>query len=396
MSSKRIVVNPDVLKWARETAHLAVGDVPKSIVDTERLLKIESGEELPTMVLLEKLAKKYDRSSYTLLGSKIPKDDYLELPFFRQQNKTDYDSALALFIRELQKKQDWARNFLLSEGHVELDFVGTVKLRDNHFSVASKIKDRFNMPSFADFSGKKKKENYFKALKKRVEANNVFVSISGSDKSNNSISLQQAQGFAIVDDVAPFIFVNTKNTINAKIFTLIHEVVHLFIAESGISENSVKFRTSDSYEDKVENFCNMVAGEILMPKDIFVAKFKEGKGMDLYKLIDFLADYFSVSELAICVRLWKLHLIPFDDYSKAYETIDKEIKAFLKRKMDKLKEKKSGGNYYATMAFRNGEMFSQIAYYAYKEDKILGTDLYKLLRIKLDNFGKYNEYFLAV
>jgi Zn-dependent peptidase ImmA (M78 family) len=393
MSSKRIVVNPEVLKWARETAHMGVSDVPKTLISHEKLLKIESGKELPTLSVLEKLAKKYDRALYTLLEGEIPKDDYLELPFFRKLNKTNYDFALALFIRDVQKKQDWARNYLLTEGYGEMDFIGSMKLSDDYKKVANKMKERLSLPSFLNF--RKRKEAYFKAIKEELEKNHIFVSITGSDRANKSIGLEDAQGFAIVDKIAPFIFVNTKNTTNAKIFTVIHETVHLFLAESGISEDSIKFRKPECHEDAVENFCNMVASEVLMPEDIFREKMNEYSGLPLKNRITSLSEYFLVSELAVCVRLWKLKLIEFKVYEQIYSDIKKRIDEFLKEHRKKQKELK-GGNYYASMASKNGKMLSQIAYYAYRENKILGTDLYKLLRIKLDKLNTYNTYFLAV
>jgi Zn-dependent peptidase ImmA (M78 family) len=382
-------INPKVLVWARETAHFGVEDIPKSTIGREKLIEIEAGRELPTLVQLEKLARKYERSLYTLMEQDIPEEDYVTLPFFRRQDKTVYDSALALFIRDIQRKQDWARNYLLSEGFDELDFIGSVNLHDSEKEVAKKIKARLELPSFSNFS---RNDEYLKSIKDNLELNHIFVSITGSNKPNMGISLEDAQGFAVVDQIAPFIFVNTKNTTNAKIFTLIHEVTHLFINESGISEDSIKFRKALCHEDEVENFCNMVTSEVLMPEELFREKFNKTSNLILREKIAVLSKYFLVSELAVCVRLWRLKLLEYKIYADVYSKIQAEINEYLKEFRKKQKES-DGGNYYAMMRSKNGNLLSQLAFYAYKDNKVLGTDLYNILKVKLD---KLNTYFSAI
>lgn len=382
-------INPRVLVWARETAHLRVDDIPESTMTQEKLRKIESGEELPTLAQLEKLARKYERSLYTLMEQDIPEDDYVIIPFFRRQDKTTYNSALTLFIRDIQRKQDWARNYLLSEGYDELDFIGSVNLKSNTKDVARDIKAKLELPSFSNFQNN---NDYFRGIKDNLERNHIFVSIAGSNNPKMSIDLGDAQGFAIVDKIAPFIFVNTKNTTNAKVFTLVHEVAHLFLSESGISEDPIKFRTPECREDKVENFCNIVASEVLMPEDIFREEFSRIPNLALRERIKVLSEHFLISELAICVRLWKLRLMPYEVYQDMYLKIQAEINVFLRTFRKKQKESK-GGNYYAMMRSKNGNLLSQLAFYAYKENKVLGTDLYNILKIKLD---KLNTYFFTI
>ncbi len=389
MSRKLININPNILKWARESAHMEIYEIPKSEISHKKLLEIEKGLASPTFLQLQKLARRYQRPLGVLLGDKIPENDYFFIPFFRRENKTDYDFRLALYIRELQEKQDWARNYLLSEGCDTLSFIGSIQLDDDILKVAEKIKNSLNLPSFQEF---KKNEKYLKALKDALEKLNIFISITGSNKSNKSISLEQAQGFAIVDNIAPFIFVNTKNATNAKIFTLIHEVVHLFLNESGISENPIKDRKPECTEDKIEDFCNSVASEILMPRDIFLKSFEHASG-GLEERIKQLSKYFLISELAICVRLWKLRMITYADYENVYSLIDNRIKKYLKEKAGKQKESKSGGEYYNNMRSKNGELLSKLAFSAYKNGHILTMDISNILSVKT---GNLDRYFLAV
>jgi Zn-dependent peptidase ImmA (M78 family) len=389
MATQRIKINPNLLKWARKTAHLKISDVPKSLISHEKLENIELGKIQPTFVQLQKLARKYDRPLFILMGEKIPKEDYQELPFFRKENKTDYNSPLALFIRDIQKKQEWAKNYLLEDGFPELDFIGSVQLNNNHKLVAQKIINRMSLPSFENFNYTQR-EDFFKVIKKKLEEKNVFVSITGSDKSNRAIDLNEAQGFAIPDDIAPFVFINTKSTINAKIFTIIHELVHLFLNETGISEDVIKFRKIECYEDKIENFCNKVTAEILMPEKIFLKYYKKTKG-DLFQKIEQCSKFFLVSELAVFVRIFQLDLIDLVTFNSTFADIKGRIDFWIKEDIQKKKEAKGGGNYYASMLSKNGFLLSKLAFYAHKEGQFMATDISKLLNIKINNFDNYFE-----
>lgn len=225
------------------------------------------------------------------------------------------------------------------------------------------------------------------ALKQTLEDHNIFISITGSNQSNKSISIEQAQGLAISDPYAPFIFVNSKNTTNARIFTLVHEAVHLFLNESGISEDAIKSRKPDCQEDRIENFCNEVAGEILMPEGPFLSEYQKTSG-SLEGRIKSISKIFLVSELAVCVRLWRLNQISYNEYEDIYLRIWTEIQNYLAKKSTKQKELK-GFDYYNNMRLKNGSLLSFLAYSAYKGGDILVTDLGNILNIKTNNIDRY-------
>jgi Zn-dependent peptidase ImmA (M78 family) len=385
MHSPAININPDILKWARLSAHLELHEIPKTIISSEILAQIEDGLALPTFSQLQKLAKKYERSLGVLMGDVIPENDYLTIPLFRKENKTGYDSALTLYIRDIQDKQDWARNYLISEGNISLDFIGSVSINDDIENVAVKIKERLDFPSYLSFSNN---EKYLQAIRQTFEDHNIFISITGTNQSNKSISIEQAQGFAISDLYAPFIFVNTKLRPNAKIFTLVHEVTHLFLNESGISEDVISYRKPDCDENNIENFCNDVSGEILMRREQFILEFQKSSG-SLEKRIIELSEIFLVSQLAICVRLWRLNQINYSEYNTTYSIIQDKIKKYLDDLAEKQHEQPGGGNYYNNMRMKNGSLLSSLAYSAYKSGDILNMDLGNILNIKTNHIEQY-------
>ena len=384
-----IKVSTKLLIWARETAHLTFDDIPKSLMAPEKLKKIEEGEALLTFTQLKKLSHKYHRPLSTLLDTEIPEDDYAAIPLFRKENRTEYSAPLVSLIRDLQDKQEWARSYLIEEGYTQLDFINSVNTNDDVSKVAQLILKRFNLPSNSDYTYSQR-EDYLKEIRSSLEQNNVFVSITGSDKSNKAISLSQAQGFALSDPYAPFIFLNTNNTVNAKIFTLLHELVHLLLGETGISDEVIKFRKPECREDKIELFCNRVSAEILMPTTEFIASFEE-TNLPIEKKITKLSQEFLVSELAICLRLLHLKIIQYKQFDQLFKAIKEKVDAWMLAQKKKKKEASGGGDYYYSMLSRNGKLLSSLAFGAYKTGQVMPTDISQLLNVKTSNFNKYFE-----
>ena len=386
---KKIAINPKILIWARETAHLKLEEIPASLISHQKLQDIEAGLEQPTLIQLQKLAKKYHRPLYTFFEEHIPQDDnYQVIPLFRKENKTNYQSSLALFLRDVQDKQDWAKNYLIESGATKLDFIGSMNLEDKPKSVAEKIIQRLKLPASTSYNFSQRK-GFLNALKNCLEDHNIFVSITGSYGSK-PITIQQAQGFAVCDSVAPYIFVNTNNSDNAKIFTLLHELVHLFLNETGISDEVVKYRKPECYEDKVELFCNAVAAEILMPEEKFLDFWSE-QNSTLENKITKASQKFLVSELAVCVRIWKLGLISDEEFKKTFADIKTKIQEWFDQQKESKKKNSGGGDYYASMRARNGQLLSKLAFNAYRSGEIMPTEVYGLLKIKMNNFDKYFE-----
>ena len=179
----------------------------------------------------------------------------------------------------------------------------------------------------------------------KAEEHGIFVSRTSFVNPKLILDSEELQGFAIADPFGPFVFVNSKDWNAAQLFTLVHELAHIWIAESGISnEVEIDAKSRDKVHE-VELFCNSVAGSALMPhimiKDIGNNQIKSSK--ELFTL----SRKLGVSTFALLVRALKLNLISHEVYKKLKQEADREFHTFLRKKEEKKllqkEQEKAGG-----------------------------------------------------
>ena len=227
-------------------------------VSAEKIEEWESGTYKTTIRQAQALAKAYKRPFALMFLEEIPKD-FKPLRDFRAKGSKPLSTATLFIIREIQQKQAWISEVLADEGEPKAEFVGRFSLTDDPATVARDILQTFEIdPS-----------NYqFRPIKEwidKAESNGIFISRTSFIHSRMTLDSEEFQGFAIADPQAPFVFINSDDFDAPQLFTLVHELAHLWIAETGISndiEPSLE-RAKDS--DPVELFCNEVAALALMP-----------------------------------------------------------------------------------------------------------------------------------
>lgn len=263
-------VNPEILVWARETAGLTVDEAVEKlgIGDTkrgtgiERLRSLESGNELPTRPLLLKMAQHYRRPILTFYLAAPPRrgdrgEDFRNLP----DGQPPRDRALAdVVVRDISARQSLVRNLLIEEDEDEkLDFVGSARKNEGATELARVIAERigFQLPLFRR---NRSLEEAFTYLRSLVESAGIFVLLVDNLGSHHTeIPIETFRGFAISDNIAPFVAINANDSKGAITFTLLHELCHIWLGQTGVSgQRSVR---------EIEKFCDEVAGEILVPKN---------------------------------------------------------------------------------------------------------------------------------
>jgi Zn-dependent peptidase ImmA (M78 family) len=234
-------------------------------VDQRRIDRWEQTGEI-TFSMAGKMAHK-THAPFGFLYLPAPLQEKLPIQDFRSVSGTRqaYPSPeLRDVLYEAQKRQDWYREYLLDERAEPLDFVGIVRLTDDLESVAGKIRERFGLETQIR-SNATSWDDALRLHIKQVEEAGVLVMRAGVAAGNNRrpLSVQEFRGFALSDKIAPVIFINSKDAKAAQIFTLVHELVHIWLGVSGIS-NLEKTYAPD---ERTERFCNSVAAEVLLPKD---------------------------------------------------------------------------------------------------------------------------------
>jgi Zn-dependent peptidase ImmA (M78 family) len=374
------MIKHDLLLWAVERAHIAIDVLSKKLsIKEEKLQSWLEGEELPTFKQAQKLANALQVPFGYLFLSEPPKEQ-LPVPDLRtiRDDPTYHMSAnFKELLYDLDRKQRWYREYILENGAERLDFIGKFSLQDSKESIVDDIRAKLQWNS--DMKGITK-DNYLTEITKKIEELGILVMRSSYIGSNTrkSLSVQEFRGLAISDPYAPLIYVNTADAKSAQIFTLSHELAHLWIGESGISDLQMFI----NFDNHIEKLCNEIAAELLVPEDEFKKLYDANQSIKENCIL--IADTYHVSFVMALKRAYDLKFISFDDYKELYE------EEMIKWEEIKLHKKNSGGDYYKTAGARISKLFSHSIISATLEGKLLYRDAAKLLNIKkMSTFEKY-------
>ena len=270
MARLKTLITPSVIKWAREKSHYSFEDAAKKIrVSPEKLKEWESGKSLPSMTQARKMSIAYRRPLATFYLPHPPRDFPLLKDFRTMEGQSPkYSPPLVFLMRQIQERQAWLREYLKDQRQEELCFIGSGSLQSSPKTLSKKIIKTL-WGGEKEYSQIVSENETTKALLNswlvRCEKNGIFISRTSSLNSRNVISVKEATGFVISDKYAPFVFINSGDSKTAQLFTLLHELTHLWLNVSGVPDHfPVRRRGKKS---SIEILCNQTATEILMPEE---------------------------------------------------------------------------------------------------------------------------------
>lgn len=370
----RVDVKPDLLLWACERSGRGVDALARQ-QSFSKLPAWISGEERPTLKQLERFAQ----ATYTPFGFFFlpkPPEESVPIPDLRTvgnqySGHPSPDLLDTMYI--CQQRQEWYRDFARSMGEKELPFVGSVSLDSDFTEVARNIRhalgfsleERCKMPTWTEA---------LRSFIQQADSFGIMVMVSGIVGSNTRRSLdpKEFRGFAISDPLAPLVFINGKDTKAAQMFTLAHELAHIWLGETALSDVGPITMPSN----KVEVWCNQVAAELLVPLSALQEAHDSFKS--LREALDHLARWFKVSTLVILRRLHDAGKLTREELWQAY---NKEVDRLLAI------SKKAGGNFYLTLPARVSRRFAQALVISTLEGQTLHRDAFRLL-----GFRKYTTF----
>jgi len=379
-------ITPSVLQWARKSAKISEEVAASKVsVTVEKLKEWESGASQPTIRQAQTLAKSYKRPFSLFFLPEIP-NDFQPLQDYRKNNAKVLGTASVFIIREMQQKQSWISEVNMENDEVKLPFVGKYSIEDDPQKVAKDILETLEInPSHYET------ETPIKEWITKAESKGIFISRTSFIHSRLTLDSEELQGFAIADPYAPFVFINSDDWNAPQLFTLVHELAHIWIAATGIS-NDIEpgIKNTDRFHP-VELFCNEVAANALIPSDIIM-------GLDHDAITDAKQVFkeskkLGISSFAFLVRALNLNLISHAQYKTIKDEVTVEFKAFLQREevkkaKQKQKENKGGPNPYLLNLNKNSRLFTQIVLDAFKGGFIEPVQASHLLNVKVNNFHK--------
>ncbi|KAF2342909.1 XRE family transcriptional regulator [Flavobacterium tistrianum] len=383
--ANKAYITPNVLKWARESARITEESAASKLkISTDRLREWEIGSSQPTISQAQILAKLYKRPFALFFLPEIPRD-FMPLQDFRKKDSKTLGTASIFIIREIQQKQSWIRDLNIDNKENQLTFVGKYKLSDNPTIVAKDILTTLNINP-ANYST----DNPIKEWINKAESKGIFISRTSFIHSRLTLDSEEIQGFAIADPHAPFVFVNSDDWNAPQLFTLVHELAHIWIAETGISnEIEPELKNKDKFHP-VELFCNQVAANALMPEQI-IHSLNNTTFID-YKEVFKVSKNLGVSSLALLVRALNLNVINLSNYQKLKKEADINYHAFLEKEAEKkLKNKEKtntgGPNPYLLKLNKNSRLFTQIVLDAFRGGFVEPTQASSLLNTPVNKFS---------
>ena len=382
-------ITPLVIKWARETAGFSsVEEVADKIGRTsDEISKWESGELKPTIAQARKASEVYHRPLATLFLPHPPMDfsilkDFRRLP---DDFPKEFSPNLRFMIRQTQQRQNWLSDFLKEEGSSPIKLIGSASTKTDPTKLSLKIRGELNL-KHEDIRRCTSRNEALKLWINAAEELGIFVSQAGNMQ-YEKIGLEEARGFVLTDEFAPFIFLNYQDAKVAQIFTLAHEIVHICLNEPGVSNLWPRGRISQD-ANKIETYCNLVAAELILPQNEFVPIWRKLDNSEhLNDRIEKCSKHFKVSREVIARRLLIMHIITQDEYVELAEQFHSEWLDYKSRE----NAKKSEGNPhpYLLKVINNGRSFSRTVLTAYQEGRISGRDTSDLLNIKLNKVSDY-------
>ena len=381
-------ITPKVLQWARESARMSLETAAAKVsIAPEKLIEWEDGFGQPTIKQAETLAKAYKRPFAIFFLPEAPRD-FTPLQDFRKKTAKPLGTASVFIIREIQQKQAWIRDVFENNNESVLPFVGRFSIHDNPAKVANDILDTLQI----------NKNNYsvygpINEWIDKAESRGIFISKTSFIHTRLKLDSEEMQGFAIADSYTPFIFINSEDWNTSQFFTLVHELAHIWIAESGISNEIEPELKHKGNLHPIELFCNEVAANALMP--IEEIKNLDSAVFNSLNEVSKMSKKLGVSSFAFLFRALKLQIISIDKYRKLKILADSAYKAFLQRedeKKAKQKKQEGGPNPYLLRLNKNSRLFTQIVLDAFRGGFVEPTLASSLLNTQINKFSKLEAF----
>ena len=366
--STRVPVQPDVLQWASERSAITPDALRKRF---PRYDQWETGEAKPTLKQLQDFAKATHTPFGYLLLAKPPKLG-VPIPDFRTMGSKrlgEPSPNLLDTVYTCQQRQEWYGDYARSINKTPLKFIASTNLNADITATAAKIRKQLNF-GLAEQRASSNMEQTLARFRQQAEELGILVMVNGVVGSNTHRKLDPGEfrGFALADKLAPLVFINGADTKAGQMFTLAHELAHLWLGETGLSDATALTGSTRP----VERWCNKVAAELLVPLEML--RDAHDSDRDLFEEMNRLARRFKVSTLVILRRIRDTGRINRARFEAAYDAELTRLKAIIAKN-----RKSGGGDFYRTTPVRVSERFARAVVSSSFEGRSTFTEAMRLV-----------------
>lgn len=386
-----VKVSPDVLKWARETAGLSIEEAARKVSlahafgfsSAERLDRLENGTESPSRAMLLRMSKQYRQPLITFYQKTPPTknkrgEDFRRLP---EQYSMEDEALVDMILRDVRARQSIVRAAIEDEDEANpIPYIGSASMSDGAEHVSSSIQQALHF-DINRFRAQKTSMDAFAYLRHQVEQIGIFTLLIGDLGSHHtSIPTEIFRGFALADNVAPFIVINHDDAKAAWAFTLIHELAHLWLGQTSIS--------GGLDDNEIERFCDEIASRILLPiRDLASLAVDDATTSDLaVEAISEFANSRNISRSMVAFSLYRTGAIRYDTWKALRNEFRQQ---WLQSREDQRKlnrSQKSGGpDYFVVRRHRAGTALIHIVSRMMSTGTLSSTKAAQVLGVKPTN-----------
>ena len=364
-------INSNIINWAITRAGNNIEEFYK---DNPDVLDWINGDKKPTVKQLEKFTHKV-HVPFGYMFMDEPPNEEISIPFFRTGEAPIDKVSLNVYhtIQIIKDRQNWLTNYLQESEYSDLGFVGKYNENSDYKDISHDIRKTLKLP--VNWASKLETwEEALDYLTLQIEEIGIIINFNGivGNNTRRKILVEECRGFVLVNKKAPFLFINSADAKAAQMFTLFHEIAHIWLGESAGFDNKKMLPANDP----TEILCDKVAAEFLVPEIYFREEWNSNQD------IKYLSREFKVSPIVIARRALDLNLITKPSFFNFYNNYISEFKK-------KKENQSSGGNFYATAKKRISLRFVSYVNNAVNENNLLYRDAYKLTSLKGNTYEKF-------
>ena len=373
-------INPTIIQWARERSGYTLQEVAKSLNrDVATISNWESGAAAPTYIQLEKLADKYKRPVAMFFFPEPPHEtDFVGQLALRSSEIEKLDPSIRILLRQARARQLSLMELNMGVNPAEAKIFRDLhpQLGDSPTELAQQTRAYLDISVETQASWRSAKEA-LENWREQVEEKGIFVF-------RDAFRDDSVDGFCLIHEQFPVIYLNNSRSSVRQIFSLFHELAHILLGENGIT------RGINPVGEQIEVFCNQFAAEFLVPSGDLETRFKDSLYDDT--AIEELARHYKVSRPVILLKLVNRGIFTSEDYRQKTAQWTEEYESRLEGRGGG--ESSGGGNYYNTHAVYLGYRFMELAFSRYHQGQCSIEELADHLKVKVKNLPRLEDCLL--
>jgi len=373
----QVQIEKNVLEWVlRQSQNMEISEKNLTL-----LTKWLAEEKTPTFNQVETVSRATGIPFGYFFLKEPPVED-TSLMEYRTLDSIEMETPsrnLMATIHDMELIQDWIREDLRDKGMDPLPFVGAMDTESGVEELANYIRGILGL-DLAWFLRCRSSHDSFRYLREAISGVGVTVMLSGivGNNTRRVLSLGEFRGFALVDELAPLIFINNCDSFNGKLFSLLHEFGHIVLGQNSLYNDRFSFGRGVS---KTEVLCNAVTAEILVPHELFLREWEEAAAAEITERIDTVAKAFRCGSVVIARRALDAGLVKKNIYADI-------VQLAAKKYQEQQREKSSGGDYYRTVNSRIDRRFLDSLVSSVNAGRTLYTEAYRLTHTSKATFDR--------